>query len=131
MDTVSRLLTSVDVDDRAGDRISVSARHELELTDGSRVLLLDDRGWGESGRWDMTSVEDGQRTARMVVGPDEPFGDLTQEDMAADHWDHLSRIAREQGIAVDGADLRLLPHDVLLSRQLLTRVGAHPDDNSA
>lgn len=47
---VTRLVTFVDMDDRANDDyLSVSARHEAVLADGRRVLLLRDRGWGESG----------------------------------------------------------------------------------
>ncbi len=43
---VVRLVTFLDVGDSAGPRqVSVSARHEVELGDGRRVLLLDDRGW--------------------------------------------------------------------------------------
>ena len=49
----------------------MSARHEAELVDGRRVLLLDDRGWSSSGNvsdiWALTSVEDIEKTARMVV----------------------------------------------------------------
>jgi hypothetical protein len=58
------------------------------LVGGRRVLLLDDRRWSESGPpniWALTSVEDIVGTARMVVGPDEPFGGRSHEDMEADH----------------------------------------------
>ncbi|WP_369130448.1 hypothetical protein, partial [Modestobacter roseus] len=127
MDTVTRLLTSAEVDDRAGAGVSVSTRLELELVDGSRVLLLDDRGWSSSGGWDTVSVADADRTARMVVGPDEPFGGRSQEQVAAAHWDELARTARSLGVAVDGATLRLLPHDVALSPRLLARLGAGAD----
>jgi hypothetical protein len=50
MTAVARLVTFVDVDDRAGEarRMSVSARHEAALADGRRVLLLDDRGWSST-----------------------------------------------------------------------------------
>jgi len=47
---VARLMTFVDADDEVPDarQISVSARHDV-LDDGRRVLLMDDRGWSESG----------------------------------------------------------------------------------
>ncbi|MCZ2806441.1 hypothetical protein O2W18_15125 [Modestobacter sp. VKM Ac-2983] len=122
MNTVSRLLTSVDVDDRAGDQISVSARLEVELADGSRVMLLDDRGWSESGEWDTCSVAEVVDTSRVVVGPDEPFGGRSQQDMAADHWRTLAGTARAQGVAVDATELSRLPHDVVLGRRLLARL---------
>ena len=86
------MVTFVDLREGGGDarQLSVSARHEAELPDGRRVLLLDDRGWtssrhtafqaggAESTReqqldtWATTSVEEIEQTARMVVGPDEP-----------------------------------------------------------
>jgi hypothetical protein len=52
MAAVACLLTFVDIaddDDAAHDarRMSVSARHEVVLADGRRVVLLDDRGWSE------------------------------------------------------------------------------------
>src|SRR6266700_3164996 len=92
-----RLVTLVDVGDEADfRRLSVSARHEALLDDGRRVLLLDDRGWiqtlGGSGAdevadiWAVTSEADVVATARVVVGPDEPFGERSQADMEIDHW---------------------------------------------
>jgi hypothetical protein len=47
---------------------------EAVLVDGRHVLLLDDRGWTESGTpniWATTSVEDIVDIARTVDGPDE------------------------------------------------------------
>jgi hypothetical protein len=93
-----------------GRRMSVSARHEAVLADGRRVVLLDDRGWtGElrvaeggtvvalPGIWAHEAVEEIERTARFVVGPDEPFEGRTQAEMEASHWD--SAMARPpQGV---------------------------------
>jgi hypothetical protein len=124
MTAVTRLVTFVDVENQMADTVSVSARHEAELVDGSRVLLLNDRGWGSSQGWAATSVEEIQETTRVVVGPDEPFDDRSQEDMEADHWMFLHQIALRQGVAVDKAELRRLPHDVVLSQQVLARIGA-------
>ncbi len=68
MTPLGRLVTFVDLDEQADDEtISVSVRHEVELADGSRVLLLSDRGWAESGPphiWEYTSVQDIVSTAR-------------------------------------------------------------------
>jgi hypothetical protein len=73
MNAVERLLTTAYVDDTVpDDHVSVRARHEAVLTDGRRVLLLDDQGWGSTERWSATSAEDVVVTARVVVGPDEP-----------------------------------------------------------
>jgi hypothetical protein len=127
------LVTFVDVDDDVADarQMSVSARHEAVLLSGRRVLLLDDRGWSASGLpniWAVTSIEDIVDTARMVVGPDEPFGGRSHEDMEADHWAHLTDVLRQQGVIADALALKRLPHDVVLSERLLARVGHDPGD---
>ena len=133
---MTRLVTFVDVDEEVFDvrRVSLSARHEAVLADGRRVLLLDDRGWSESGPpniWALTSVEDVARTARVVVGPDEPFGGHSHEDMASGHWAQLAATLRQQGIDADARELRRLPHDVVLSPRLLARVGGSAPDDPA
>lgn len=150
MAAVVRLVTFVDIDDDAADarQMSVSARHEAVLADGRRVLLLDDRGWssslgalwvgevpeGDSWREDLpdieavTSVEDIEDTARVVVGPDEPFDGRAQEDMEAGHWAYLTGVLRQQGVVVNALELKRLPHDVVLTERLLARVGRDPGD---
>ena len=142
---VTRLVTFVDLVEGVGDtrQTSFSARHEAVLLDGRRVLLLDDRGWtwssliavqgGASDRdstreqqsdiWATTSVEDIEETARMVVGPDEPFEGSSQEDAEQGHWAYLSDVLGQHGVVGDALDLRQLPHDVVLSERLLARVG--------
>ncbi len=129
---MTRLVTFVDVDDDVADarRISVSARHEAVLVDGRHVLLLDDRGWsaamGPPSIWALTSVEDMVSTARTVVGPDEPFGGRSHEDMEADHWAQLVEALRQLGIVADAMELKGRPHDVVLSERLLARIGHDP-----
>jgi hypothetical protein len=143
---VTRLVTFVDLREGVGDarQLSVSARHEAVLSDGRRVLLLDDRGWTSSLRtafyagdasdrdsareeqpdiWATTSVEDIEEEARMVVGTDEPLDGFSQEDAEQGHWAYLSDVLRQHGVVVDALDLRRLPHDVVLSERLLARVG--------
>ncbi|WP_216853160.1 hypothetical protein [Phytoactinopolyspora halotolerans] len=122
MTEVARLVTFVDVSGQQAGTVSVSARHEVELVDGRRVLLLDDRGWSSSQGWAETSAEDIEETARVVVGPDEPFGGRTHEDMEADHWAYLQRNLQRQGVAVDVAELRRVPHDVVLSQRVRGRI---------
>jgi hypothetical protein len=128
MTSVARLVTLVDVEDDGPPRqMSVSARHEAELADGRRVLLLDDRGWStsmndDSDIWAATSVEEIEETARVVVGPDEAFGRRSPEEMEAHHWAYLAGILRQQGVVVDVLDLKGLPHDVVLTERLLARV---------
>jgi hypothetical protein len=98
MTGVTRLLTSVDINDADDDgpnahRMSVTARQEAVLEDGRRVVLLDDRGWSGS----------------------------TQAEMEAGHWETLARILRKKGAEVEAAELRQLPHDVELSTRLRVR----------
>lgn len=124
MRTVARLVTHADAD--GPDTVSVSARLEAELDDGSRVLLLDDRGWASTQAWETATPEDIRQTTRMVVGPDEPFGGRTQEDMETEHWVFLRQVLHRHGVLVDVAELQSLPHDVLLSPALVARVRPNP-----
>ncbi|MGA8211294.1 MAG: hypothetical protein WB441_01070 [Nocardioidaceae bacterium] len=131
---VTRLVTYVDIDDPVADprQMSVSARHEAVLMDGGHVLLLADRGWSVSGPpniWAVTSVEEIAHTARMVVGPDEPFGRRSQLDMEADHWACLAAVLRDRGVDSDALELARLPHDVVLSEQLLARIDHQPGED--
>ncbi len=123
MSVPARLVTTVDLaPDAHARRLSVTARLHAVLDDGRRVLLLGDRGWSEELRggdgsgdgsplWWEQDVAD---TARVVVGPDEPFGGRSQADMETDHWQALADTLRARGLAVDGRDVRQLPHDVVL-----------------
>lgn len=139
MHRVVRLVTLADVrDDVDVAGISVSARHEAVLEDGRRFLLLDDRGWTEELRgagasgiddlWALTSERDIVETARVVVGPDEPYGGRSQDDMETDHWHALAENLRAHGVVVDASELRQLPHDVVLSDRLRARLGQGPGD---
>lgn len=127
MTPLRRLVTFVDLDEQACEgTISVSARHEVELADGSRALLLNDRGWAESGPlniWEYTSEQDIVSTARMVVGPDEPPVGWSYEQMESDHWAQLAEVLQRQEFVVDALELKQLPHDVLLSERLLACLG--------
>jgi hypothetical protein len=119
MADVLRLVTFVDIDDRDARGLSVSALHQAVLDDGRRVVLLDDRGWTSSRGAAVAPVEEIKRTARVVVGPDEPFGDRSQADTDAIHWEALGRTLRGHGVPADAAKLRGLAHDVELSDRLL------------
>ncbi|GAA4877044.1 hypothetical protein [Saccharopolyspora cebuensis] len=128
MSAVARLVTFVEADDQGdGTTISVSARHVAELVDGSRVVLLDDRGWAESGGWTTASAAQMRETARVVVGPDEPPDGRSYDAEAAAHWADLRRVAQRHGIVVDAAELARLPHDVVLSDRVLARIGDDQD----
>ena len=96
----------------------MSARHEAELDDGRRLLLLDDRGWTEAPRgaganeiddlWALTSERDIAETARVVVGPDEPFNRRSQGDMETHHWNALAETL-VRSVSSDASELRHLP----------------------
>ncbi|MFD8016047.1 hypothetical protein [Streptomyces sp. NPDC058955] len=117
------------VEARTTDRqLSVSARLEAELSDGRALVLLDDRGWAESvvggaAVRDHLTVESVEETARTVVGPDEPYGDQTQEEAAEAHWAALAGILADQGVRVDPAALAALRHDVVLDARLRSWAG--------
>ena len=129
MTAAARLVTYVDVVERSSRReqILVSARLELEVADGRRVVLLDDRGWGSSGKWAETSSKEIQDTARMVVGPDEPPEGCSREAMESLYWDSVQQAAQRKGLDIDVSELRCLPHDVVLSERLLARIGVESE----
>jgi hypothetical protein len=125
---VERLITTADVDDRNPDHryVSVRARHEAVLTDGHRLLLLDDRGWASNQPWAALSAEEVEETARVVVGPDEPGPGRSREEEQAGHWSRLAGTLQRYRVAVDAGELRNLPHDVVLGERLLARIGHGP-----
>jgi hypothetical protein len=151
MTTLARLLTLVDINDTAvsAGSMSIAAVHEAVLVDGRHIRLLDGRGWTSTlmtarresapgdrspervpDIWDTTSVEEIESHARMVVGPDEPFGGCSQEDAEAGHWAFLRDVLLRRGVAVDAAELQRLRHDVVLSERLLARVGRASSDDA-
>jgi hypothetical protein len=106
--------------------MSLSAVHLAVLDNGRRLVLLDDRGWGVHGPpdiWRHTSFEEIERDARMVVGPDEAYGDQSRADREADHWSSLAGILQRQGVVAGADELRALPHDVEPSERLRARLG--------
>jgi hypothetical protein len=137
MPRVVRLETIADAGDTGDAReISVSCRHEAVLDDGGRVVLLDGRGWtaglrgpgaGAMDAWGRTSEPEIAETARVVVGPDEPYGGLSHADMEASHWSALADTLRAHGVVVDSEELRRLDHDVVLSDRLRARIAGPPN----
>ncbi|MGW5398180.1 hypothetical protein [Streptomyces sp. NPDC003952] len=128
MTVVTRLVTYTDLDADATSarQLSVSARLEAVLADGGTVVLLDDRGWSASGPPGVAgggTRGDQQTPAPPVVGPDEPFDGMTQEQMAAGHWGHLAGVLGERGADMSAQELARLPHDVVLSDRLRAWIG--------
>ncbi len=134
MPAVDHLVTVVDLDEADGRTapgppdprtMSLRALHLAVLADGGRLTLLDDRGWSVSGPpdiWRRTSLEGIEADARMVVGPDEPFGERSQADMATTHWDYLAGILARRGVRIAANQLRELAHAVELTYRLRTRL---------
>ncbi|KAB8164629.1 hypothetical protein FH609_018090 [Streptomyces sp. 3MP-14] len=122
--TLARLVTFVELNagHSTARQLSVDARLEAELSDGRRVVLLDDRGWTMSaGGADVRAfltVEDIEADARTVVGPDEPVEGETHAEMAAAHWGALAALLARQGVTVSGPQLERARHDVELSPRL-------------
>lgn len=128
MITATRLVSCAEINVQPShpEEVSIAVRHELELADGRRVPLLNDRGWASTRTWAELTLEYIQRNARKVVGPDEPPPGRSREYMATSHWAYLQRIAEQQGVFIDASELRQLPHDVVLSDRLLEWIGAAP-----
>jgi hypothetical protein len=147
MTAVARLLTLVELTADGADahRMSLSARLEAVLPDGRRLRLLDNRGWTSQlnrvrvdgardddpsdedapASWTVASIEDIERTARQVVGPDEPFGRRSQADMETEHWASLAHALGLLGVVVNAKALERLPHDVVLGERLVARLSRH------
>ncbi len=87
-----------------------------------RVLLLDDRGWGTSAAWSEVTEAGVVADALLVTGPDEPWGDMTQDDATAFHFRELAEIAARRGLVVTAAELEALPIEVELSKELRARL---------
>ncbi|MGW4160985.1 hypothetical protein [Streptomyces sp. NPDC004788] len=116
----------MDLDKAATDaarHTSVTARLEAVLADDRSLVLLDDRGWSwtssaPADTLSHISVEEVEKEARTVVGPDEPIGGETHEQMAASHWNLLAGILTRQGVDAEAQELEGLSHDVVLSEDL-------------
>ncbi len=136
---LARLVTFVDVDDVSDSQLSFSARHDALLTDGRRIVLLDDRGWSQSrilvfskgevpppaepsSPWEGVTRARIEENARIVVGPDAAYAAYTQDEMDDAHWRHLSGALAEHGVQVDADELAALPHQVELSDRLVIRL---------
>lgn len=138
MNPARRLVTSITIDHVGearlheagidiGRQLTITAVLQVELTDGRRVVLLDDRGWAAGGPGDIWSYETFEtmaQTARTVVGPDEPPEGRSFEEETALHWAALADIAKEQGVSITADELAGLRQDVEASADIHTRLAA-------
>ncbi|MFJ6522461.1 hypothetical protein ACIQJ4_29895 [Streptomyces filamentosus] len=131
--TVTRLVTHVELNEArtTARQLDVSVRLEAELSNGRALVLLDDRGWAESGLGgdirEFLTPESLAETARTVVGPDEPYGDETHAQAEAAHWGALADRLSRRGVRVDATALAALPHDVVPDAALRAWAG-FPED---
>lgn len=122
------LVTVVRVTDPTSRRVGVDCWLFLELDDGERLPLLTDRGWGSNQPWEQTDLKSMGPDALMVVGPDAPFGDLDEDDMARGHWAHLESTARRGGFRITAEQLSALPHRVEFTEDVIARVRGSLDE---
>jgi hypothetical protein len=97
----------------------------VTLSDGRRLILSTDRGWGQSmsgGRgpdeqWAYETVETIESTVLNVVLPDDA------EETGEDHpWEWLAERILRLGVETTPEELRQLPYDVVLSDRLRARL---------
>jgi hypothetical protein len=118
------LVTVVDLDDRDPSGHSAWAHLNAALREGTRIVLLNDRGWSSGAAIAEESLEEVEATARMVVGPDEPGPGQTDEQADGLHWQLLVRKLHDAGIEVEVGALKRLPHDVETGDRLRSRLTA-------
>lgn len=119
MANVERLVTVVELDERDQSGHSAWAHLYAVMSNGERLVLLDDRGWS-SGSASIADLGDRhiEDTARMVVGPDGPGPGETDEQMEAGYWKWMERKALDAGFGAEAAKLKTLPHDVEIGQHL-------------
>jgi hypothetical protein len=89
-------------------RAAAEVRMEAVLTNGEPLVLIDDRGFDAPGTWSSWTREELEQHAREVVGPDEPFDDITFEQMRTSHWTSLAEQLAAAGISVHADELSQL-----------------------
>jgi hypothetical protein len=119
---VKNLLTLTDVSEE-DPRASIDARLYAILTDDSRLILLDGRGWTTGfGGIDGQTLDDVTRTAKVVVGPDGTVTGESQPEVDKLYWTTLVGRLGDAGVNITAVDLSALPHEVEISERLLTRL---------
>ncbi|WP_374928234.1 hypothetical protein [Kytococcus sedentarius] len=118
---LERLVVTV-ASDPGPDGTAGCSCHLWAEVSGGRVLLLDDRGWGTTAAWSEVTEEGIVKDSLVVTGPDEPWGDMTQDDATAFHFADLARRAAHRGLTVTATELEDLPIEVELSEELRSRL---------
>lgn len=107
-----------------GRQLNFRVEEFATLSDGRRLTLTDDRGWGVSRRgastdelWAGQSAASIETDLRNVVLPDD--AEVTGEQHS---WSLLAQGLRRHGVEATEEQLRRLPYEVVLSRRLLARL---------
>jgi hypothetical protein len=119
---VKNLLTLTDICE-ADPGHSIDAHLYAVLTDDTRLVLLDDRGWSSGfGGIDAQTPDQVKQTAKDVVGPDGTVPGESQAEL--DRWYGETLVGRleDAGVSIAASDLSALPHGVEISERLLKRL---------
>jgi|ThiBio_1000_plan_1041568.scaffolds.fasta_scaffold33910_1 hypothetical protein len=118
----------------SGPSQSYSIEEFVELEDGRRVVVVNDRGWTESSVRKLVELEDGRRVVLENVAPagtgETPdsirqqvlnvvLPDDDDEALKEPHpWSHLAECARRLGVEVTADELKALDYKVILTDRL-------------
>ncbi|CAI7975925.1 conserved hypothetical protein [Frankia sp. Hr75.2] len=134
---VASLLRRPDGHIDAYSGLSFTVHEFAELSDGREVTLLDDRGWGMSGRGrtpderlSELTIEEIERTVYMVLLPDwadvdhplPPDLAAVEDSGGAQDWDLLAERLRAFGVVVTPAELMRVPRRLDLGDRLRARM---------
>jgi hypothetical protein len=119
-----RLVTYASLEDQSPSSYSVALRHVARLPDGREVVLLDDRGFGGGTTspevvWTREQVE---LDARTCVGPDEPVGRQTRDEVDRWHREVIAQRLQAAGVAISADEVSRLEHAVVLDERLTAAV---------
>jgi hypothetical protein len=117
---ITRLVTYASLREHTTRTYGVDLRHVARLADGREILLLDDRGFTASSNVPGVALTraEVEFDARTCVGPDEPVGQQTWEQVEAGHWKFIAERLLTAGVTISADELSRLEHDVVLDERL-------------
>ena len=116
----TRFVISCCLEDEDGRSVSFSMREFIALSDNTRLLIRDDRGWssgvnGDNDQWQYKTADGICSTARNLW-------EIYLDEAGGLAW--VLPILHYHGITSAAVDLEALPVEVELSREILDRVRA-------
>lgn len=99
-------------------QVSVGVLFQAQLEDGSCIVVLDDRGFSASAKWQQATPEGIRETTLSVVGPDEPAPGRTQAEALHDYWEYIRSLLAAEQIHVPTEELMNAPHEVRFGPRL-------------